>query len=311
VAKLDEIIDGASDPSVTVADLLRKAAVVAHRIRATELTEWIKREQGGYPDRDVPLPTYRGPFSVPVFGHYATYGRERLNVQVDAASAPEEWKKAFEVELRQPLAQIEEMAGSKGENVVLWTPSLVSEWNRLEERGEVMGLEDHSLLSARRLIPRRLLVGAIDAVKNALQAFALELQDADDPKLGEDGGPKLGEPGGPTVEDAAVRQSVVHITNNIFGAGASLAMAPGVTQNMTVVMGDLDSLLNAAKGAGLTDPEALAELKTAAASEDKPSKLRAFVDKAASGAYSLTTGIGTQVAKDVLTPMIEQFLGHH
>ena len=55
---LSDLIALASDPTVKTADLLRKALVVARRLKQPEWATWIGYELQGYPD-EVELPPYR------------------------------------------------------------------------------------------------------------------------------------------------------------------------------------------------------------------------------------------------------------
>ncbi|MGZ5176840.1 MAG: AbiTii domain-containing protein [Burkholderiales bacterium] len=51
---VDELLDQASAPSLSVSNLLRKAEVVAVKLRQTETAAWIDAELTGRFDEDVP-----------------------------------------------------------------------------------------------------------------------------------------------------------------------------------------------------------------------------------------------------------------
>jgi len=55
---IDELQLDASDGSVSVSDLLRKALVVAAKLGVSDIPEWINKELSGYHDGDT-LPSYR------------------------------------------------------------------------------------------------------------------------------------------------------------------------------------------------------------------------------------------------------------
>ncbi|MGL5840454.1 MAG: hypothetical protein ACRCYK_01365 [Aeromonas hydrophila] len=57
-ALIPELVNMASDPSVTPADLLRRALVAAQRLQLPEWASWIERELDGYGMHD-PIPAYR------------------------------------------------------------------------------------------------------------------------------------------------------------------------------------------------------------------------------------------------------------
>ncbi len=71
-ALVPELVNMASDPSVSTADLLRRALVVARRLAVPELVEWITFELEGY--RGHPVPHYREIDGRPqVFNPYRGY----------------------------------------------------------------------------------------------------------------------------------------------------------------------------------------------------------------------------------------------
>lgn len=300
MALLDEIIDGSSDSSVPTSDLLRKAWVVSHRLGATELTEWVDHELNGYQD-DNPVPRYRGPFLTPVLAQYSGPGGSGLKNVSLGEQGVEEWfvNLFFRVTFFQSTAVLEDMLRAGQSGGIAWPPKALGLWNDWADKGEVPTFAYMALLDARQQISGPVIRGVIDSVRNSLLRFSLELQSADE---------GAGEKGGPTVAEPEVGQSVTQFITNIYGA-APVAIGPGATQTTTINVGDLGGLLNAARAAGLEDPSALGELTAAAGDVDKPSKLHAFLDRVGSGAYTFVTGVGGQVAKDVLTPMIEQYLG--
>lgn len=57
-ALVPELVDMASTPTVSTADLLRRALVVARRLAVPELADWLNSELNGY-DYAAPVPDYR------------------------------------------------------------------------------------------------------------------------------------------------------------------------------------------------------------------------------------------------------------
>jgi len=53
-AIVPELVNMATDPSVSTSDLLRKALVVARRLEIKELADWINCELNGYSGQDIP-----------------------------------------------------------------------------------------------------------------------------------------------------------------------------------------------------------------------------------------------------------------
>jgi hypothetical protein len=65
---LDDVIAGATGDT-RIASLLRQVKILASRTGADPLEDWIAHELDGYPE-DAELPSYQGPFLVPVLGHF-------------------------------------------------------------------------------------------------------------------------------------------------------------------------------------------------------------------------------------------------
>src|ERR1700692_1568687 len=55
---LDKIIDGATESTEPVSNLLRRCLVLAHDLKNEKLAAWASMELNGY-QRDDPLPSYR------------------------------------------------------------------------------------------------------------------------------------------------------------------------------------------------------------------------------------------------------------
>ncbi|MDP3350689.1 MAG: hypothetical protein Q8S92_16985 [Hydrogenophaga sp.] len=71
-ALVPELVNMASDPTVSTGDLLRRALVVARRLGVPELVEWVTSELEGYGER--PVPAYRSVRGRPqVFNPYRGY----------------------------------------------------------------------------------------------------------------------------------------------------------------------------------------------------------------------------------------------
>lgn len=112
---LDEIIHGASEDSQSVATLLRRVKVLASRLDAVSLDEWVGHELAGYPDTES-LPAYRGPFPAEVLGTFAG----PFNSSIRAAPVPsvgfpadmrEGWM--FKVAFTEPISELEQLSHAK------------------------------------------------------------------------------------------------------------------------------------------------------------------------------------------------------
>lgn len=302
---LDQIIHGASDSSVPTVDLLRKILVVSYRIQAPETTEWVQRELEGYPvDALEELPRYRGPFTVPVLGTYSGPFRSSATQYLSETGVPKEAVPAlFQAWLIQPVAELKALASHTDDPSMPWNPWQVMQWNEWVKEGKVPYLENMGLLFAKKVLPRNVLKGVIDVIRNNALTFALELQ----AKY-----PEAGEIDGPTTVDPEVSQIVHQITNNIYGSGNNLAIGDGNTQTVNIAQGDLQAVLKAASKLGLAN-EARNELAEILLGEEQPeeklSRLRAFADRIKNGSYTLAHGVAANIAAAQVIEIGKQFLG--
>jgi hypothetical protein len=296
VSLLDDIIDGATDDGRSTSNLLRMVQTAATRVQAERIVEWAKRELNGYP-ADVPLPTNREERATRVMGTFFGYGgssiRHELQRPVD-----DEWDLWFETPFRQPLAELEAFAAEDEDATIGWPPFVIMKY----EREGHFGYQGYSLQDAQMVLPRQMLRGLIDSVRNTALEFALELQGAN---------VDAGTVGGPTIaSDEALAGTVYQVTNNIYGPGANISAGNGVTQSSTVIEGDTAGLLAAVQALGLSH-EAATEFGAAVdddRSVDGP-RVRAFLDRVRAGTVEVATGLATKVATAELANLALHYLG--
>ncbi|WP_419707980.1 hypothetical protein [Promicromonospora sp. NFX87] len=299
---LDRIIDGASDPSVSTANLLRSALAAARRLRADTVRNWVERELAGYDaniERDE-LPVYRRSTETGVEATWSGYnGATTLVVHDVSDDFPKAW---FLLPFRQPVSELERLAASDQEIGEPWPAQLVLLWNSLAAEGKAAHVEGTSLFSARIMVQKASIVGVLDAIRTEVMKLALDLQDA---------AASAGEPGGPTVEDAGVQSVITTFHNHIYGGSPTIAQGANVTQTVTVNAGDLASLSKAAQDLGLGNEDLSAYVAAVLAAREEPSKgkLVAFVDKVRSGAVTLAGGVAGNIAAEQLMEWAAAFLG--
>lgn len=299
---LDDIIAGATDDHVSTANLLRKVVVVCHRLGASEVRVWAESELNGYPDQ-TSLPSYRGPLSALVRGHYRGPAGSSATAMLSPQGAPDWFQEFFQINLRQPLAELEMVASAEEDAHIPWQGEAIVQWNGWEAEGKVPSLSFMNVVFADTVVSRLTVRGIIDQIRNSALSFALDLQRDY---------PDAGEPGGPTVRDAGVQQVIHSITNHIYGDGTNLSIGQGNRQKSVVNKGDLDSFLQAVRELGVTggDLSQLTDIVTSdEAPEDKRSKLQAFADSVRSGAVVLATEIAASTAADGILEAASQFLG--
>lgn len=103
-ALVPELVNMASDPTISTADLLRRALVVARRLSVPELVNWINSELNGYGDEEVP--EYRK-----VIGHLHAEDPYRGDVPFQV---PQEIAEVVtSIPLPQPLPELQQLAKSE------------------------------------------------------------------------------------------------------------------------------------------------------------------------------------------------------
>lgn len=299
---LDDIIADSTNDAVSTSNLLRKVQVVAHRVQATELLQWVRQELNGYDSVDG-LPEYRAALPVNVLGTWSMPGR-LMKQALSSGTIPDEARDAlFRINMNQSLAELEEFMNAPDDKELgyPWDQMQVLIYNKWVKEGKAPGLMYASVLEANRLISKGMLRGVIDAVRNTALNFALELQSAD---------PNAGTVGGPTVADAAVGGSVRSVTYNIFGDGAQVAMGNHIAQHSTVQKGDLAGLLKAVAEVGLLREGSNELAKILLGEEqDRSSRIKGFLRGIGSGAIAVATGATGQLVADAVEPLVQAYLG--
>lgn len=295
MSQLEGIIDASTDSSVATADLLRKVQIVASRLGATDIVDWVKRELNGYPD-DAELPPYRV-MSTGVMGIFS--GPMRSTIHHQLTVVPKGFEDWWIVRLRQPLAELQGFSSGSDEDPTRdWPAAAVHAY---EETG-AFHIEFHGLFSARNVIPRQSLIGLIDVVRSRVLEFALELQAKN---------PEAGNLGGPTVQtDPALASTVLHITNNIYGDGAQVASGETVNHQGVSINGDANAFREFA--ARIIQDDAVAEEFVEAVAEEKDleaPRVRAILDRVRAGGVRLAEATSGSVAATALLELARRFIG--
>lgn len=296
---LDDVIQQASDGDASA--MLRKLMIVSHRLGATDLLAWVKGELNGYEDRDS-LPSYRGPLPVVVQATIVGPGGGKGTNTLTQHGVPEGYDDLFRAWFLDPLATLEGFARSDHGLSIPWDPIAVAVYNRWIEDGEVPFVEYWGVYAAHKYISQSSVMGVVDIVRTKALELALELQSEY---------PDAGEKGGPTVADPAVRETLTHITNNIYGNITGLAQGGTVQQNVVVEAGDIACALEVARSflarSSLND---FAKLLTDDGDEEaKRTRLERFVSAVRAGSINLAGGVAAGVAADGLMALGSQFFG--
>ncbi len=299
VTLLEDIITGACGET-SISSLLRQLRVLASRTGGAPLDVWVSSELNGYGPDDA-VPAYRGPFRLAALGHFlGRFGAEMRNVPIPPSTFPEGMRRsAFDVELRNPIAELEEMAKSPA-STVGWPADMVQFYNSLVAQGVIQRFlrDDFVLAQVQQPLPAHMVVGVLDAVRTRALDVALELERE---------APSAGEP----AASAEVRERASTIINNYFNAPSNIAIqSPG--SQLTVpppAAGDVDGLIAFLSAAGLS-PLQLRGLSDAvaedgangSASTGRWERVRAWFGAA-------MTDVGTGAAGSALAAAAAGFLG--
>jgi hypothetical protein len=300
---LVEIRDAAVDAK-TVAVALRKAKILASRLNNDRLKLWVDRELNGYTDKES-LPAYRI-VNAPAVGDFSgAFGSGLRNQPIPSTCLPENLRdyarRAFILNGVGALEAFIETAGTGGLSLP-WPGDLVV----LVGAEIVQGM---NCLAARQQVPTAVFVSIVEAVRNKLIDFVLEIEAAD---------PTAGEPEhGNTPLAAEKVNQIVHNTIYNYGGSANVASGSHVTQSAEfgIRKGDTRDLLDSLRSLGITH-EDLQDLQAALRSDSRPSEsgrwgpqisewIGRMVAKAASGAWRISVA----AAPEVITRALNSYYG--
>ncbi|MCK6081480.1 hypothetical protein KZX37_08325 [Microbacterium sp. EYE_5] len=289
---LDDIIEASTSAEVSTADLLRKVKVVAHRLGAVDVLRWVDYELSGYPE-DAPLPDYRIR-KTNVIGQYSGPMRTFTPYPLVPPAGMED---LWQVNLREPLSQIQGLSEMDEDPGRSWTPFDIQRY----EKSGIFRLEFHFLYSAHNVLPREMLRGILDIIRTKALDLALDLQSVD---------PQAGSAGGPTIESPAVSTVVFNVKQNIYGNGNNIATGRDITQEAAVAIGDVEALRKVAVQLGLTDRDANEFVSIVQEERSLEStRVRGFLERVRDGAISLAGGVASNAAATGLIEATSAFLG--
>jgi hypothetical protein len=199
----------ALDRNVPVSDLLRKALIVARKLKLAAFQEWIENELNGYKDG---LPQYRMlEGQVRAWNPYHGW-------QPVFFSDPEQGESASKRSNAQPVAELESLLENSKGNASFHMPFSQKVQQRLSKS---IGFDTEVSL----FVNRTLLVGILDAVRNIVLNWALKLE--------EEG--VLGEELAFTEKEKQVASHSAQSINNFYGPVQNPQIAQGNRQAIQVV----------------------------------------------------------------------------
>jgi len=227
---LQEIIESAADPSISVSDFLRRCKTLSYRLGNESFKIWVDRELGGYP-AGIDLPAYRTGFRGIVLAQLSgPFGSGASNVPVPISLIPAGGWEDFE--FRDGVGTLEALVeGSKADGA-----STVHYNIPVELFADIDIYEMHSTVRMWSQLSIHHVQGILDRVRTSAQTFALEIESED---------PSAGDVAGAAAKIAGSR--ITQIFNTSIQA-SNVSMAQGnsgsVEQTIDVVVGDVESLMS-------------------------------------------------------------------
>ncbi len=206
---LREIQEAATSAATPLPEALRKAQILAARLNHQPLKDWVNWELNGYPDVES-VPDYRRMGEVQVLGDFSgPFGSALKNARIPPGCVADKDMRdyLFRHVFLQRVAELEALASAPPDTLYVPWPS-----NVVASLGQNI-YEDMVCLSANKIFSTAVVAGILDAVRNKLLAFALEIEAAN-PDAGE------AEPGDVPVPPERVTQIV---NTTIYGGQNTIA----------------------------------------------------------------------------------------
>lgn len=254
---IQQLQDDIINPDISLASILRRSRILAYRLGHDELKTWVDNELNGYPDNDS-IPSYRR-FTAHNYGDfYGPFDYHAKNVPIAVIDLADTIKDLVqEVVFGESIGVVEDMMNNPGmrEHGAIkfsWPQEAVKLANLTTYKGAVE--RGTHLVSAWRNVGSNDTTRVLEAVRNKLLAFVLELQDQF-PELTESND-KIGDI--PLDQTNNIFHMHIHGNQNVVAAGTN------VTQDVRQVVrsGDISSLLGYLKSIGVSE-EDTQELKEA------------------------------------------------
>ncbi len=280
----------ASDPAVSTADLLRRALVVARRLAAPELVDWLSQEMNGYQDRES-IPEYR-----------TMWGQLQVLEPVTGEHIPFLIQNAKKDELvrchseGQPISVLESITASEGE-IVKYFPTTI----------------EQKLMESMRVRMRPRLVfscaqvrGIVDGARNKILEWALDLE----------GRGILGEGMSFTQQEKQAVQEQHYHFGNVSSSQIQISSNGSTQTQANTISTDIEALksLVQALGAELVDAkgdtadELRAELATLKAQADSPKPKWEIIKATARSIKAVAEGAGGSILAGLAQPHMANLL---
>lgn len=277
---LREIQDVAIDQNSDVLSLLRRCKVLATRLKNKEFSQWVDWELNGYKNTED-LPDYRI-ITVHSKGHFSGVAGSGLrNADIPLSCIDKKYKKHLEKSFfMQSIGSYLDLVRNPdaGNFQEPWPPDLVA-----IIQGDIYRYMN--CMTAWKVIPRPAIVSLIEAVRNRILNFVLEIE-TEAPGAGE------AQPNHTPLPQDQVTQ-IFH--THIYGTVGNIAQGNqnvSQTSNVTVNENDLAALKSYIESTGIT-AQKIEELEKAIAEDNttKVKETRVLGSKVSSWLGSVMSGI--------------------
>lgn len=298
---LQDIIQTAADSKTSLSDVLRKARILATRLRNEALKDWVDKELNGYKIKKN-LPEYRV-IKARSCGYFAgDFGYEIKGIHIPSTLLEKDHKEwATTGYLMQSISAYEKLTekSDAGSLRVNWPSDLI-----LFYQDKL--IEDVNLVSAWQEIPASSVFDLLDTVRNRVLSFALEIE-TESPDVGE--ASQQSQP----ISPEKVTQHFTNIIlgdSNVVAAGANFSQ---VAANLSA--GDEKALLACLRTIGINEVD-LEELTKAINDDAPPSeknrfgpKIAAWIGQITGKAAAGTLKVGTDIASQIITKGLLRYYG--
>jgi len=221
MSHLSEVMEQASDSTRPIADAVRQVKILGFRLDSATLSEWAEKELVGYNVNDD-LPQYRKARHLPVTGTWRGRGSQRVE-PLSTAGIPQNFLDAhFSASFTHSISEMESIAAASEDPVINWDPYVVQQYMRfVESKIGGVSYQYMTLSRASLLIPRYMVIGALDAIRSRIIDLCLELEKS---------APESGALNGPTRADSGVRDAEAKFYFNIYGDNANIATGDHASQ---------------------------------------------------------------------------------
>ena len=243
---IQQLQDDIVNPEVSLAAILRRAKILAYRLRHDELKKWVDNELNGYPGEDS-IPRYRRYQTHSYGDFFGSLGTHVTNAPIPTISLPDSLKGfAKEISMDGGVGSLEGMMHSPdirkyGAIKFAWPPDAIA------FAAQTTIYKDMNLVSAWKWLGSNHITQILETVRNRLLRFVLELQDSF-PELTESDD-KIREI--PQERTTVIFNTHIHGNQNVVATGAN------ITQHVQqeVRSNDLGSLLSYLKGIGVSEED--------------------------------------------------------